>query len=258
MDKKVCDLLIIRNIKLNHDNYLLELESDELLGTIVPGQFVNVLVPDAPSTFLRRPFSIHETNISNNRFSILVKVVGEGTRKLGLLQPGNHLNVIFPLGNGFSRPKNYEKILLIGGGVGIAPMMHMARESKELGAEIHILLGARTDKDHILIEDFSKHGPVYLTTNDGSLGVHGFVTHHPVFSADHHFNRIYCCGPDPMTHAVAAKAAQLDIDCEVSLENMMACGFGVCLCCVTSTTSGNQCVCTEGPVFNTKQLKWQI
>jgi dihydroorotate dehydrogenase electron transfer subunit len=258
MKKKVCDLLIINNIKLNHDNYLLEFESEVQLETIVPGQFMNVLIPDAASTFLRRPFSIHEVNYSSNRISILVKVVGEGTRKLVYEKPGKHVNVIFPLGNGFSRPISGEKILLIGGGVGIAPMMHMARESKALGAEVHILLGARTNKDHILIDDFKSHGTVYLTTNDGSLGVHGFVTNHPVFSSENKFDKIYCCGPDPMMHAVASRAALLDINCEVSLENMMACGFGVCLCCVTKTTTGNQCVCTEGPVFNTKELSWPI
>lgn len=258
MNKTVGDLLIISNIKLNHDNYLLELESSEALGAILPGQFVNVLIPDAASTFLRRPFSIHDTDLSNRRFSILVKVVGEGTRKLVLTAPGQHLDVIFPLGNGFSRPTKGEKILLIGGGVGIAPMMHMARESKDLGAEVHILLGARTSSDHILIEEFKRFGKVYLTTNDGSMGVKGFVNHHPVFSDENSIDRIYCCGPELMMQAVAAKAAQFNIDCEVSLENMMACGFGVCLCCVTSTSKGNQCVCTEGPVFNTKQLKWPI
>lgn len=256
MNKKVCDLLIVKNIKLNHDNYLLELESDQPIGTIVPGQFVNVLVPDAPNTFLRRPFSIHDTNASKNQFSILVKVVGEGTERLIKLSPGKKIDVIFPLGNGFSRPSKDEKILLIGGGVGIAPMMHMARESRDLGTQVHILLGARSLNDHILIDEFKRYGEVYLTTNDGSLGVKGFVTHHPVFSTDSQFDRIYCCGPDAMMHAVASKAAMLDIDCEVSLENMMACGFGVCLCCVTKTTSGNLCVCTEGPVFNTKQLIW--
>lgn len=258
MSKKVSDLLITKNSQLNHDNYLLELQAEEKLDQIIPGQFVNVLVKNSASTFLRRPFSIHNVDYTTNSFSILVKTVGEGTNHLVLEKVGDKLDVVFPLGNGFSLPKKHEKVLLIGGGVGIAPMMHLGKESVELGAEVHILLGARSEKDHILLKEFENVGKIYLTTNDGSLGVHGFVTDHPVFSESEKFDRIYCCGPDPMMHAVARKANELSIDCEVSLENMMACGYGVCLCCVTKTTEGNKCVCTDGPVFNIKDLQWQI
>lgn len=256
MKKKVCDLLIIKRTQLNHDNFLIELKSEEKLGTILPGQFVNVLVSDSPSTFLRRPFSIHDVNMSSNSFSLLVKTVGDGTFLISEKKVDDTLNLIFPLGNGFSRPQPHEKILLIGGGVGIAPMMQMARESKEIGTKVHILLGARSKRDHILIDEFSQHGKIYLTTNDGSIGTKGFVTQHEIFNGNEGFNRIYCCGPDPMMHAVAQKSKLLGIDCEVSLENMMACGFGVCLCCVTDTTDGNKCVCTDGPVFNINDLKW--
>ena len=256
--KKVCDLLVMQNTQLNHDNFLIELQAPDQLDKIFPGQFVNVLVEDSPSTFLRRPFSVHDVDYEKNSFSILVKTVGEGTFKIVAVAAGDKLDVVFPLGNGFSKPSKGEKILLIGGGVGIAPMMQMARESKEIGAEVHILLGARSEADHILIGEFSQHGKVYLTTNDGSLGTEGFVTHHQIFSEKEAFNRIYCCGPDPMMHAVAKKAKSLHIECEVSLENMMACGFGVCLCCVTKTTEGNKCVCTDGPVFNINDLAWQI
>ncbi|MDA3929541.1 MAG: dihydroorotate dehydrogenase electron transfer subunit [Prolixibacteraceae bacterium] len=258
MNKKVCDLILTKKTQLNHDNYLLELQSKEPLSAINPGQFVNVLIKDASSTFLRRPFSVHEVIYATNSIVILVKTVGEGTYKLVEAELGDKIDVVFPLGNGFSLPKKDEKILLIGGGVGIAPMMQMGRESKEARAEVHFLLGARSAKDQILIDEFKQHGSVHLTTNDGSMGVEGFVIHHPIFSKKEGFDRIYCCGPDPMMHAVAKKAKALSIDCEVSLENMMACGFGVCLCCVTKTNEGNKCVCTDGPVFNIKDLEWQI
>lgn len=258
MNKKVCDLIITKNIQLNHDNFLLELQAKHKLSEIRPGQFVNILIKNSPATFLRRPFSIHDIDYSTNSITILIKTVGEGTNHLVLEKVGNKLDVLFPLGNGFSTPEKGEKVLLIGGGVGIAPMMQLSRESKEIGADVHILLGARSKSDHILIAEFKLNGSVYLTTNDGSLGVEGFVTHHPVFSSDENFDRIYCCGPDLMMHAVAKKAKELSIDCEVSLENMMACGYGVCLCCVTKTTEGNKCVCTDGPVFNIKDLQWQI
>jgi dihydroorotate dehydrogenase electron transfer subunit len=134
-------------------------------------------------------------------------------------------------------------------------MVQLAKESKKIGADVHILLGARSKHDHVLLDVFEKFGKVYLTTNDGSLGTAGFVTDHPVLRSSL-VQRIYCCGPDPMMHAVARIASEQDIYCEVSLENTMACGFGVCLCCVTKTSNGNKCVCTEGPVFNIKDLKW--
>ncbi|MBN1925724.1 MAG: dihydroorotate dehydrogenase electron transfer subunit [Prolixibacteraceae bacterium] len=258
MNKTVSDLTIIKNTRLNHDNYLLELQSYIKLEGIIPGQFVNILVSDSQATFLRRPFSIFEVNYHQNSISVLVKVVGPGTEKLSSLKPSDTLNVIFPLGNGFSMPMAKEKILLVGGGVGIAPMMQMAKDSRELGAEVHILLGARTKMDHILIEEFSRFGTVYLTSDDGSVGVKGFVTNHPVLLQNNGFNQIYCCGPEPMMKAVAKKAKELNVRCEVSLENAMACGFGVCLCCVTKTTGGNKCVCTDGPVFNINDLSWPI
>lgn len=258
MHKTVCELLVTNNIQLNHDNYLIVLKSYASLDNIIPGQFVNVLVKNAESTFLRRPFSIHDVDYISNSFSILVKVIGNGTRKLAEAQNGDLLDVIFPLGNGFSRSKRGERVLLIGGGVGIAPMMYKARESKIIGADVHILLGARSQKDHILIDEFSEHGNLYLTTDDGSMGTKGFVVNHEILNEKSGFDRMFCCGPDPMMKAVAKKAIELGIECEVSLENMMACGFGVCLCCVTKTTEGHKCVCTEGPVFNIKDLQWQI
>lgn len=258
MNKKVSELLLTNISQLNHDNFLLDLQTNEPLGHIEPGQFVNVLVKDEQSTFLRRPFSIHEVDYGSNSFSILVKTVGKGTYKLVQAKVGDKIDVVFPLGKGFSIPAEREKVLLIGGGVGIAPMMHLGREAKAAGAEVHILLGARSDKDQILLDEFKMHGTIHITTNDGSMGVKGFVTDHPVFDKNEGFDRIYCCGPDPMMHAVAKKAKNLAIDCEVSLENMMACGYGVCLCCVTKTNEGNKCVCTEGPVFNINDLQWQI
>jgi dihydroorotate dehydrogenase electron transfer subunit len=258
MKKEVSNLLVTKNIALNHDNYLIELQSDSPVSKIKPGQFVNIKVEKSPGTFLRRPFSVHDTYPLSNSFSILVKTVGEGTRNLSVIKEGQRLDVVFPLGNGFKLPSKGEKNLLIGGGVGIAPMMHLARMSKELGADVHILLGARNIKDHILIDEFKRYGTVHLTTDDGSLGTKGFVTDHQVMDGNIHFDRYQCCGPDVMMQAVARRAKQNQTECEVSLENMMACGFGVCLCCVTKTHEGNKCVCTEGPVFNINDLEWQI
>jgi dihydroorotate dehydrogenase electron transfer subunit len=256
MNKKVSEFQVIENIKLNYNNFLINLQPNTIIEKIQPGQFVNILIQNSTSTFLRRPFSIFDVNYDENTLSLLVKIAGPGTKKLVDVKIGDSLNLIFPLGTGFSQPKQNEKILIVGGGVGIAPLMFLSRVAKETGTEVHILLGARTIQDHILIEDFKKYGNVYITTDDGSYGTKGFVNTHEVFESKIIFDRIYCCGPEPMMKAVANKAYSMNIDCEVSLENMMACGFGVCLCCVTKTVEGNKCVCTEGPVFNLKYLKW--
>jgi dihydroorotate dehydrogenase electron transfer subunit len=258
MGKRIENLTITEFKWLNYNTFVLALKSQTKLPDILPGQFVNVRVKGSETTFLRRPFSVHDVDFNNNTIIILIKVVGDGTRSISISKIGEELDVVFPLGNSFSFSNSLSKILLIGGGVGIAPMLFLAKEAKKMGIDVHIILGAKSASDHILLDDFKEFGNVYVTTDDGSLGEKGFVTNHPVFSKESSFDYIYCCGPELMMVAVAKLAKAIQVPCEVSLENMMACGFGVCLCCVTPTPEGNKCVCTEGPVFNTKDLSWQI
>ena len=148
-------------------------------------------------------------------------------------------------------------MLLVGGGVGVAPLLYQGAFLKSLGVKPTFLLGARTSKDLLMLDEFRKYGEVYITTEDGSEGEKGFVTQHTILQKQR-FDLIQTCGPTPMMRAVARYAYQQGIDCEVSLENMMACGLGACLCCVEKTTEGNLCVCKEGPVFNIKRLLWQL
>ena len=138
----------------------------------------------------------------------------------------------------------------------MAPMLYLGAQLKEMGFEPTFLLGGKTDTDILELDLFKKYGRVCITTEDGSMGEKGFVTNHSVLTE--RFDRIYTCGPKPMMVAVARYAKEKNIDCEVSLENMMACGLGACLCCVEKTTEGNLCVCKEGPVFNVNRLLWQI
>jgi dihydroorotate dehydrogenase electron transfer subunit len=257
MNKTVQELAIKENVQLNEDTNLLIFEAPDLKEDLLPGQFANVLVKDSTTTFLRRPFSIYDFDKKTGSFSLIIKKVGDGTRKLCQFNAGEKLSVIYPLGKSFSLPNRDEKVLLIGGGSGIAPMMIMAKAIAHLTSEIHILLGARAAKDHIELEKFEKVGKLHLTTEDGSLGEKGFVIHHSLFNDIKSFDRIYTCGPNPMMKAIGDIAIENDVACEVSLENMMGCGFGVCLCCVTDThDKGHQCVCTDGPVFNAKEVKW--
>ena len=166
---------------------------------------------------------------------------------------------MLPLGNGYTLPQNPGAIkpLLVGGGVGTAPMLMLGSELSKMGCKPTFLLGARSSKDLLQLDEFAKYGDVYTTTEDGSHGEKGYVTQHSVLNAVK-FDQIYTCGPKPMMMAVAKYAKANDVNCEVTLENKMACGVGACLCCVENTQEGHLCVCKEGPVFNINKLLWQI
>ena len=237
------------------NSVLLRLRSKEPLLTILPGQFANVQVEGSSKTYLRRPISIHDVDYANNELSLLIQKVGEGTKRLAELKYADKVNLVYPLGKGFTLPSQGEKVLLVGGGIGIAPLFYLASHCLKAGATPVMLLGAKTAADLIRLKDFEKHGEVLVTTEDGSLGEKGFVTAHSIWKTCE-FSKIYVCGPKPMMMAVAALAKEKGIWCEVSLENRMACGIGACLCCVEDTVDGNVCVCKEGPVFNINQLKW--
>jgi dihydroorotate dehydrogenase electron transfer subunit len=259
MKKTVQSLQVISHRRLNSDHVVLELKSDEKLEGILPGQFANILVEGSQKVFLRRPFSIYQVDYNCNTISILIKAIGDGTRALSDQSVGDQLSVIFPLGNGFNLPSTPAKVLLVGGGVGIAALMILAKMLKEFGHQVVILLGAKRIEDLVELGEFNKYGTTHTTTEDGTHGTKGYVTDHPLFEEEcSSFEKIYTCGPEPMMKAVARKALIHHVNCEVSLENTMACGYGVCLCCVTETIDGHRCVCTDGPVFDIKRLKWQI
>ncbi len=255
MKKYVLDLMVRSVEQLSPRHVLLKLTSAEPLPEMLPGQFVEVRVDGSPSTFLRRPISINFVDRDNNELWLMVAMIGDGTRQLGRLKPGDTLNCVLPLGNTFSMPESHsERVLLVGGGVGVAPMLYMGAEMKRRGVEPTFLLGGRSAKDILELDLFKKYGRVCVTTEDGSMGEQGFVTNHSVLKES--FDMICTCGPKPMMVAVARYAKAADIPCEASLENMMACGLGACLCCVEKTTEGNLCVCKEGPVFNVNRLLW--
>lgn len=222
---------------------------------IQAGQFVNILPPESANVLLRRPISV--CDVRDGQLWLLVKDLGRGSHAIGECRVGDHLDVLLPLGHGFTTRINpAARLLLVGGGVGIAPLLYLGRKLREEGSYPVFLLGGRTDKDLPLLEEFRHFGRVNVCTEDGSQGVRGFVTDHPHFARE--WDMIYCCGPKPMMLAVARSAKERGITCEVSLENKMACGLGACLCCVEETTEGNKCTCTHGPVFNINQLTWPI
>ncbi len=259
MKKYILDLKVTENCRLHRNYCLLKLTSDDNLPEMLPGQFVEVRVESSPTTFLRRPISVNYVDKSGNELWLLIQLVGDGTRKMAEFRPGDIVNIMLPLGNGFTIPSGTQenkKLLLIGGGVGTAPMLYLGACLKEAGFKPTFLLGARSKDDVLQLDEFQKFGEVYITTEDGSLGEKGYVTNHSILK-EVRFDQIYTCGPKPMMMAVAKYADAEAISCEVSLENMMACGIGACLCCVEKNKQGhNVCVCTEGPVFNIEKLSW--
>lgn len=255
--KHLIDLSVTDVAFLREDYVLISLTNSEgPMPACEPGQFVEIAVEGSPTTFLRRPISINWCDVAANRLDLLIHIVGDGTRALSRLRAGDTLNCLFPLGHGFCVPEAPGKhLLLVGGGVGTAPMLQYGKVLREHGHKVSFLLGGRSKKDLLQLERFAEIGKTYVTTEDGTLGETGFVTNHSILQQEK-FDGIAACGPKPMMKAVAGFARANGVSCEVSLENMMACGLGACLCCVEKTVKGNVCVCKEGPVFDINDLTW--
>ena len=210
---------------------------------ILPGQFVNIRVE---GQFLRRPISV--CNITNGVLTIIYKVVGVGTEAMSHFPIGTQLDVLTVLGNGYDLSKAGDNPLLVGGGVGVPPMYMLARQLREMGKNVRVILGFNTKDEVFYEEEFRALGcDVTVTTVDGSHGVKGFVTN----ALDGKQSYYYTCGPLPMIKALLQAAGT---NGEVSMEERMGCGFGACMGCTIQTTQGPKRVCKEGPVFAAEEL----
>ena len=210
---------------------------------ILPGQFVNIRVQ---GQFLRRPISV--CNIADGILTIIYKVVGVGTEAMSHLPIGTKLDILTVLGNGYDLTKAGDAPLLVGGGVGVPPMYMLARQLREAGKKVRVILGFNTKDEVFYEEEFRALGcDVTVTTVDGSHGVKGFVTN----ALDGQQSYYYTCGPLPMIKALLQAAGT---NGEVSMEERMGCGFGACMGCTIQTTKGPKRVCKEGPVFAASEL----
>ncbi|MGX8713856.1 MAG: dihydroorotate dehydrogenase electron transfer subunit [bacterium] len=252
--KEIHDFSVLERRQLGDRYFALVLGHGGRMQPVMPGQFVEVLVEGERKVMLRRPISVHDVDEEAGTMTLLVQIVGNGTRRLAELKEGDRLNLVYPLGHGFTTDLTpHTSALLVGGGAGIAPLLHLSKVLKAKDVDCTILLGGRTAELIPVRDEFAPYGCVCIATDDGSLGHKGLVVEHPAFSEP--YDMIYTCGPTPMMKAVARSAAERGIRCEVSLENMMACGVGACLCCVTDTDEGHRCVCKDGPVFDIETMK---
>lgn len=247
------EAVIIRQEEIAPDIYSMWLHTDHIAQEALPGQFIGVYCRDG-SRLLPRPISLCEIDREDQAVRIVYRVAGKGTDEFSYMRTGMPLFVIGPLGNGF--PQLPKKAFLIGGGIGIPPMLQLA---KELSCEKEIILGY-PNKQVFLSDQFERYGKVHLATENGSVGTKGNVLD-AIREKQLQADVIYACGPMPMLKALKTYAAEHQIECYISLEEHMACGVGACLGCVCKSVHKdehsrvrNKRICTEGPVFDAREV----
>ena len=245
----------VESVELVGSNtYVLKVHSPEISSTIKPGQFVNIKVHDLYQPFLRRPFSVYRTD--DESFEIIFNVVGYGTKILSVKQKDDKLDVIGPLGCPFTAKGEYDTALLVGGGLGVAPLPILSATVKKTQKKIETFLGAR-NRDQLVTQHLTN---VHLATDDGSIGFEGTVIQlleNYLKKSEYSKPKIFGCGPNAMLKNLSDLAKRYKIPCEVSLESAMACGIGLCQGCPVETVNGEKkytLVCTGGPVFDAQTI----
>lgn len=242
--------------------YKFSVKSDEIVKTSNPGNFVEVRVSDQVEPFLRRPISIYNMNKENGILEFIFQVKGKGTEILSRKQIGDKIDIIGPLGYGTFKFTKYNKIAIIGGGIGIFPLYELAKQAKGQGKNVNCYLGFR-NKDLVMLEKEFKSvtDKLNIATDDGTYGNNGFAINYLKEDMEKEkYECIFACGPTPMLRAIKEYADKNNIDCQISLEEKMGCGLGVCLgCAVKKSSSSNDApeyyhVCKGGPVFNSKDV----
>ena len=249
---------VIANSRVSDRLYVLELESPQIASAIQPGQFVHLLVPGMPDKLLRRPFSVYKADAAAGTFSILYQVVGAGTEVLASVASGAETSVIGPIGNTWT-PPDTGNVLLVGGGVGAAPLFMLAASAASVDRRVTVVLGAQTKDALVTLDDYHAlpNVDVVPATDDGSFGFAGFCTSPAQEAIDSGgFAWVACCGPEPLMRIVSGIALEAGLPVQVSLERRMACGVGACLSCVVDTVEGKKRCCVDGPIFNADEVVW--
>ena len=252
-------VIVVSQKQIGTGIYDLTIQTKEIAAAAKAGQFVSVYSNDA-SKLLPRPISLCGIDRKAGTLRLVYRVTGEhtGTEEFSRLQAGDTMKIMGPLGNGFTVEKG-KKAFLIGGGIGVPPMLQLAKEMKDAGENFQIVMGYR-DAGTFLLDEFKEQGESFVATEDGSVGTRGNVLD---AIRENHLDAdvIYACGPTPMLRALKAYAEEQNMTCYVSMEERMACGIGACLACVCNSTDKdahsnvkNKRICKEGPVFNAKEV----
>jgi dihydroorotate dehydrogenase electron transfer subunit len=252
---------ILSNERDTDQYFRLVLRAPQIAPLVQPGQFAHLRILPMKDALLRRPFSIFQ--VGDDTFSILYKTVGKGTDVLSRMRAGDELSAIAPLGHGYTIPKSGGEIpLLVAGGYGMAALFLLAQRSPARGI---VFVGGRRRVDILCEKEFQDIGwEVRATTEDGSHGEKGLVTQ--PLSAELRRNptgrKLFACGPTPMLKAVGKLAEEFNLPCELSMDEHMCCGVGTCLACVLPVKTSDgweyQRTCTEGPVFDSRQIAWDV
>lgn len=262
-EKKKCQAVITSQVALTEGIYSMWLKFPEdynVAGMAVPGQFISLYCHEG-SRLLPRPISICEINETDRLLRMVYRIAGEGTKEFSMLTAGDMIAVVGPLGNGFSLKEG--SAVLIGGGIGIPPMLQLARTLSDAGQKVQVVLGYRDD-ELFLKKEFEAYADVFVSTEDGSVGTKGNVIDamkEQKLTAD----TIYACGPIPMLRGVKEFAREKNIPAQISMEERMACGIGACLACVCQSREidghshvNNKRVCKDGPVFDAEEIELSL
>ncbi len=249
---------VVENKKLINNHYLITLNPAVKIRKPKPGNFFMVAVDTGLDPLLKRPFSVHRWIDGN--FQLLYRVVGKGTKILSEKKPGNVLDILGPLGKGFPAPKKNRQVILVAGGLGVAPVFSMAENIKNRAPLL--FYGTKTKKSLLLIDEFRSLGiDPTVSTDDGSFGTKGNI----INVLKRYLTRnslpvtryvLYACGPEVMLHALSHLATEYKLKGYIAMEQNMACGIGTCLGCVVKTRKGHKRVCKEGPVFPIEEIVW--
>lgn len=245
---------IVRKEQLSEDTFIITIKSDKLFRGARAGRIVTIKCREGGDAFLRRPFSICSVDKENDTFDIAIQIRGKGTKELALLDSGDDIDVMGPLGQGFSLYTKHKKIIAVGGGIGIFPLLQLLKDHP--AENKRAILGFRS-KNHVILEDRFKNNcdKLFVSTDDGSYGEKGLVTEILKKEIEREpAQMVFFCGPTPMMKAGVGLLKNYDIPCEVSLEERMGCGIGACLACVCKKGKDDDWdyvqVCKKGPVFN--------
>lgn len=255
---------VLANRQVGPNLFLMEVRAPQIAASALPGQFVHVRVPGMEAHILRRPLGIYSCDAQAGSFDMLYQVVGFGTDRMTALAPGAEVEAIGPIGRGWAVPEGARRALVVGGGVGAAPLYMLTEQLVSRGVDVTAVLGSQTSAMLVFNERYEQAlgcAPL-CSTDDGSFGHAGFCT--PLVESalaeaaeeGRPFDYVACCGPEPLMRLVAAMAAEAGVPCQVSMEKRMACGVGACLSCVVDTVGGKCRACVDGPVFDAQEVVW--